>query len=65
MQTDRNCGMGYPYQPMMMPPMMPYGQEINPIEQRLADIERRLSVLEANLNNQNLSNNTMNNYQMI
>ena len=65
MQTDRNCGMIYPYQPMMMPPMMPYNQESTSIEQRLSNIEKRLSILEANINNQGLNNNLMNNYQMI
>ncbi len=65
MQIDRNCGMMYPYQPMMMPNAMPYNQETNSIEQRLMNIEKRLSILEANLNNQSLNNGIMNNYQMI
>ena len=60
---DKNCGM-YPYQPMFMP-MMPYNQDSNSIEKRLADIEKRLSILEANLNVQSLNGNVMNNYQMI
>ena len=70
MQIDRNCGMGYPYQPGMMPvmpmaPMPPFTGEANSIEQRLSNIEKRLSILENNLNNQNLSSNMLNNYQMI
>ena len=64
MQTERNCGMMYSYPPMMMP-MMPFNQETNSIEQRLMDIEKRLTILEANLNNKNLNNNIMGNYQMI
>ena len=59
MHTDR-CGMGYPYQPIMMPPMMPINQ--SSIEQRLNEIEKRLSILEAN---QNIGNKVMSNYQMI
>ena len=65
MQLDRNCGMNYPYQPIMMPPMIPFAQEANTIEKRLIEIEKRLSILESNLNGQNLSNNIMSNYQMI
>ena len=65
MKTERNCGMIYPYQQVMMPPMMPFNQEINSIEQRFMEIEKRLSILEANLNNKNLANNALNNYQII
>lgn len=64
LQTDKNCGMFYPYQPVMMPPIMPYPQENNSLEQRLNNIEKRLAILEANLN-QNLNSNANNNYQMI
>lgn len=64
MQVERNCGMGYPYQPIMAP-MMPFNQNTNMLEQRLSDIERRLSILEANLNGQKIASNSISNYQMI
>ena len=65
MQVDRNCGMGYPYQPIMMPSMMPFNQATNTIEQRLSEIEKRLSIIEANLSGQNITGNNISNYQMI
>ena len=65
MQIDRNYGMAYPCQPILMPPMMPFNQEANSIEQKIMEIEKRLTILEANLNNQSLKNNMANNYQMI
>ena len=58
-------GMVYPYQPIMMPPIPPVGNNTPDLEQRLNNIEKRLSTLENSLNKQNLSSNMMSNYQMI
>ena len=65
MKMDRNYGMGYPYQPPMMPPVMPFNYETNSIEQRLNEIEKRLSFVEANMNGQKMTSSNMSNYQMI